>query len=159
MQVAATVNSRTFTHTVVIALRGHVDESGSHQLHRELINALMHQRRRHIVVDFARVTSLDATAVGALIAAHDSAPDMRLTLTLRNPNVGIAAELAEHGLPTSPGRSSPGRGNASRANPSRTNPDRGNPSRTNPDRGNPSRTNPDRGNPGRSNPGPGQAIR
>lgn len=99
--MAATVSSRTFVHTVVIALRGDVDERGSHQLRRELIDALMHQRR-HIVVDFARATSLDPTAVGALIAAHDAAPDMRLTLTLRNPNGGIAAELADHGLLAAP---------------------------------------------------------
>jgi anti-anti-sigma factor len=98
--VAPTVSSRIFAHTVVIVLRGHIDETGSHQLRRELINALMHQRRPRIVVDFARATSLDPTAVGALIAAHETAPDMQLTLTLRNPSRGIAAELADHGLLT-----------------------------------------------------------
>ncbi|GAA5190471.1 hypothetical protein GCM10023322_45670 [Rugosimonospora acidiphila] len=100
--VAPTVSSRIFAHSVVISLRGNVDETGSHQLRRELINALMRQRRRRIVVDFARATSLDPTAVGALIAAHEAAPDMHLTLTLRNPSVGIAAELADHGLLSHP---------------------------------------------------------
>jgi anti-anti-sigma factor len=93
------VSTRAFTHTVVIVLRGHIDEQESHRLRHELIDAMMRRRPRHVVVDLSRTISLDPTAVGALIAAHDTAPDMHLTLTLRRPCAVVAAELAEQGLP------------------------------------------------------------
>jgi anti-anti-sigma regulatory factor len=96
--VAPTVSARMFTHTVVIVLRGHVDETGTIHLRQLLVDAMMHRRPRRIVVDLAQTTGLDPTAVGALIAAHDAAPDVQVSFDLRRPRPGLAAELAGHGL-------------------------------------------------------------
>jgi anti-anti-sigma regulatory factor len=87
-----------FTHTVVIVLRGHVDETGTTHLRQLLVEAMLHRRPRRIVVDLAQATGLDPTAVGALIAAHDAAPDVQVAFDLRRPSPGLAAELAGHGL-------------------------------------------------------------
>ena len=96
-----TVSSRTFAHTVVIVVRGRIDDAGSELLRRALIGAMRRPPRR-IIVDLGRVISLDPAAVGALIAAHDTARGMHVGLTVRNPTGGIAAELADEGLPATP---------------------------------------------------------
>jgi anti-anti-sigma factor len=95
---APTVSTRTFIHTVVVTLRGDVDERGTERLRRVLVDAIMHQRPRQLVVDLARATALDPMAVGTLIAARDAAPDMRVNFALRHPNHGVAAQLAGAGL-------------------------------------------------------------
>lgn len=93
------VSRRTFVHTVVLALHGDIDEAASEQLRRELVDAMMRRRPRRLVIDLSRTRSLGAGALGALIAAHDSAPDLQLALTLRGAPRGVASELANHGLP------------------------------------------------------------
>lgn len=93
-----TVSARRFTHTTVIVVRGVVDEAGGDQLRHVLVDALMRNRTRRVVVDLARATELDPTAVGALIAAHETAPELSVGFSLRAPNRDIATELAGHGL-------------------------------------------------------------
>jgi anti-anti-sigma factor len=92
------VSTRTFAHTIVIVVSGDLDEDGSHRLRRVLVDAIMRRRPRRVIVDLARATDLVDSAVGALIAAHDSAPDLHVTFALRRPNADVAATLAGHGL-------------------------------------------------------------
>ena len=99
--MATTVSSRTFAHTVVIVVRGAIDDAGSGLLRRALVGAMRRPPRR-IIVDLGRAVSLDPAAVGALIAAYDMALGMHVGLSVRNPTHGIAAELADEGLPATP---------------------------------------------------------
>ena len=93
-----TVRTRRFKYTLVVLLRGEVDESGTDDLRRVLVDAIVRQRPRRVVVDLAMVTALDPMAVGALMAAHDTAPQMRVRLALRRPNDGVAVQLSTAGL-------------------------------------------------------------
>ena len=91
-------NSRIYTHTVVVTVCGDVGEADSPRLRRLLVDAMMRRRPRRIVVDLAGATALDATAIGPLLAARDSAPDVQVTLALRRPNPAVAADLRDNGL-------------------------------------------------------------
>jgi len=101
---ATAVTTRTYPHTTVIVLRGDIDETGTSRLRHTLVEMLMHRRPRRIVVDLARATALDPTAIGVLRAAQDSAPDLDIELDLRRPNEAMTAELSRQGLAISPGR-------------------------------------------------------
>lgn len=95
---APAVSTHTFAHTMVIVLCGRIDEEASQRLWHALVDALMHRRPRRIVVDLAQASSLDPTAVSALIAARESAGDLYIALRLRGPGESVAAELADGGL-------------------------------------------------------------
>jgi anti-anti-sigma factor len=87
-----------FKHTLVVLLRGDVGEADTGDLRRILVDAIMHRRPRRLVVDLGAVTALDPLAVGALIAAQDTAPQMRVRLALRRPTGGVAVQLSTAGL-------------------------------------------------------------
>jgi anti-anti-sigma factor len=99
----STISTRAYSRTVVITLRGHIDEKVSHRLRHLLVDAIMRRRTRRIVIDLAEATQPDATALGALIAAHDSAPEMQIAFDLRRPSPAMATHLASHGLTAAPG--------------------------------------------------------
>ncbi len=96
---AAAVTTRTYPHTTVIVLRGDIEETHTPHLCRSLVDAILRRRSRRVVVDLSRATTLDATAIGALLAASDSAPDLHIALGVRGPNPAVTARLAAHGLP------------------------------------------------------------
>jgi anti-anti-sigma factor len=96
---AAAVTTRTYPHTTVIALRGEIGESLAPQLRHALAETLVRRRPRRIVVDLNGVTALDATAIGVLLGAQDSAVDLHVVLAVRRANQAMAADLAGHGLP------------------------------------------------------------
>jgi anti-anti-sigma factor len=100
--IAATVSTRTYPHTTVIVLCGDIDEPNTRRLRHALVQTLLRRRPRRIVVDLTRATTLDATAIGALVAAHESAPDLDIALHLRRPNQATTADLARHGLVATP---------------------------------------------------------
>jgi anti-anti-sigma factor len=58
----------------------------------------MRQHAVRILVDLRQATFLDAGAIGALLAAVDAADDLRVDLTVCNPNPDLAAQLATTGL-------------------------------------------------------------
>jgi anti-anti-sigma factor len=95
---AATVTTRTYRHTTVIALCGDIGETGTDQLRHTLVQTLMRRRPRRIVVDLTKATALDPTAIGVLLAAQDSAPDLDIALQVRRPNHAMTADLTRHGL-------------------------------------------------------------
>jgi anti-anti-sigma regulatory factor len=79
-------------------LRGNIGESDAGQLRSVLVEALMRRRPRRLVVDLTDAATLDATAIGALVAARDTGPDMRIAVDVRRPNSSVTADLARHGL-------------------------------------------------------------
>jgi anti-anti-sigma regulatory factor len=95
---SAAVTTRIYPHTTVILLRGDVGEADAGRLRRALVETIM-RRPRRIVVDLTNATALDPTAIGALLAVRDSAPDMDISLCVRRPSPALSADLAGHGLP------------------------------------------------------------
>jgi anti-anti-sigma factor len=98
------VSTRMFTHTVVVKLRGVVDERDTPRLRRVLVDLIMRRRPRQLVVDLTRATTVDPLAIGTLVAAHDAAPDMRVAFAVRRPNPSVAAQLVRAGLGPLPSR-------------------------------------------------------
>ncbi len=98
------VSTRMFTHTVVVKLRGVVDERDTPRLRRLLVDMIMRRRPRHLVVDLARATTVDPLAIGTLVAARDAAPQMRVAFAVRRPNPSVAAQLVRAGLGPLPSR-------------------------------------------------------
>lgn len=92
-----TVNVHTQTETTVIELRGDVDVGCVACLCQALVDALFHQPTHRLVVDLARTTAIDATGVGALVAAGYAAEEMHVPFALRCPDPLIAAEFGDLG--------------------------------------------------------------
>lgn len=97
-----TVRSHTDPDTVVVSLHGTVGEHDSTHLRRVLVQAIVHTRPQHIVVDLTHTTTLDPASLGALLAARDSAPDLDISLTMRHPNPAVTAQLHDYGLAPPP---------------------------------------------------------
>jgi anti-anti-sigma factor len=95
---AAAVTMRIYPHTTVIVLRGDIGETHTNRLRQVLVETIMRRRPRRIVVDLTEATVLDPTAIGALLAVQDSAPDLHIALNVRRPNAAVTADLAGHGL-------------------------------------------------------------
>jgi anti-anti-sigma factor len=59
----------------------------------------MHHRPARVVIDLRDATFLDPTAVGVLLAAADTADDLRVALSVCNPSPNLAEQLLSSGLP------------------------------------------------------------
>jgi anti-anti-sigma regulatory factor len=94
----AAVRTRSYAHTTVIVLCGDIVESDLPDLCRSLADAIVRRRPRRVVVDLSRATALDPTAIGALVAAGDTAPDLHVVLGVRSPDPAVTADLAALGL-------------------------------------------------------------
>ena len=92
------IRSHTEPGTVVVSLHGAVDEHDGTQLRRALVDAIVHTRPQRIVIDLTDATALDPTNLGALLAAHDSAACLHITLAVRHPNPTLTAQLDDCGL-------------------------------------------------------------
>jgi anti-anti-sigma factor len=95
---ASTFSIRLFTHTIVIVVRGAVDAENAAGLRQMLVDAIVRRRPRRLIIDLARATTLDPLAIGALLAAQDTASDVHVTVALRHPRGSVADQLARAGL-------------------------------------------------------------
>lgn len=94
------VSRRVFTHSMVVVLRGDIDLSETAILRRVLVEA-MRRRPRRLVIDLAGVISLDQTAVGALLAAAETAVDLDMRVVIRHAAAAVAAQLRLSGVTAS----------------------------------------------------------
>jgi anti-anti-sigma factor len=84
---------------VSVQLCGAINVAATGELRKALIDAVLRQRPARVLVDLRDTTFLDPTAIGALIAAAQTADDLRVDLSVCNPNPALAAQLASTGLP------------------------------------------------------------
>jgi anti-anti-sigma factor len=84
---------------VSVELAGAIDLPSTSQLQHLLVDVLMHHRPARVVIDLRDATFLDPTAVGVLLAAADTADDLRVALSVCNPSPNLAEQLLSSGLP------------------------------------------------------------
>jgi anti-anti-sigma factor len=95
----ACVTMRPASNAVVsVELSGVIDGSAASQLQHVLVDALMRQRPSQVLVDLRDARFLDAVAIGVLLAAVDTADDLRVVLSVCNPSPDLAAQLNTCGL-------------------------------------------------------------
>jgi anti-anti-sigma factor len=85
---------------ISLELSGAIDEPSTSELQHVLVDLLLRRRPDRVVIDLRRTTFLDPTAVGVLLAAVDTADDVRVGLSLCNPSPHLANQLLGAGLPS-----------------------------------------------------------
>ena len=95
--MTAIVTSRVGA-TRTISVTGAVSDTDAARLRTILVTAIWHERPERIVVEFGSGTALDATAVGALVAAAGIAEDQQLSLGVRCADAALAEQLAAAGI-------------------------------------------------------------
>jgi anti-anti-sigma factor len=83
---------------VSVELSGAITVTATCLLREALIDVIMRQRPPRVLIDLRNTTFLDPTAIGALLAAADAADDLRVDLSVCNPNPALAMQLASTGL-------------------------------------------------------------
>jgi len=82
----------------MITVTGPVAETDSDQLRTILVAAIWHERPSEILIDIDSGVALDATAVGALVAAAGIAKDQQMSLGVRCADPELARLLADAGI-------------------------------------------------------------
>ncbi len=93
----AAVTTRAGADTLDIVLAGDITDAETADLRTILVSA-MRRPAGAVVVDLAAATALDATAVGALLAAVEIAADQHVRFRIHCPRPDMASELAAVGL-------------------------------------------------------------
>lgn len=90
--------SSTLGGTPVISLHGDIAEAEASDLRGVLIDAIWRDRAPRLVVEFARDVTMDATFVGALLAADAIASDSEAVIEFRCDDPGLRERLTALGL-------------------------------------------------------------
>ena len=93
----AAVTTRTDGHTLGIVLAGDITDAETADLRTLLVSA-MKAHAGEVVVDLAATTTLDSTAIGALLAAVEIAADQHVHFRIHCPSPALESELAAVGL-------------------------------------------------------------
>ncbi|MBN1171808.1 MAG: STAS domain-containing protein [Micromonosporaceae bacterium] len=83
MSHVAVRTSRLADGTAMVRLSGIVEGQALDTLRRELVALLMHERPARVLIDGMATTAVDATALGTLEAAAETAEDLGIPLTIR----------------------------------------------------------------------------
>jgi anti-anti-sigma regulatory factor len=94
------VESLTTDGTHVITLRGLITEAESADLRTLLVRTIWHERPDHVRIDLAPDVAMDATAVGALVAAGEIAEQRRVAFDIHCPDPELLAHLRANGART-----------------------------------------------------------
>jgi anti-anti-sigma factor len=93
------ITLRRASYTVMaVELAGAVDLPSTSRLQHMLVDVLLRHRPARVIIDLRDATFLDPTAVGVLLAAADTADDLRVALSVCNPNPDLADQLLQSGL-------------------------------------------------------------
>jgi len=92
------ISSSTERGVRIIALGGAVGENEAAELRALLVRTIMREHPRAVRIEIDEASSLDSTAIGALLAAVEIAREQDLDLEIRCLDRWAAARLAERGV-------------------------------------------------------------
>ena len=92
------ISSSTERGVRIIALGGSVGENEAAELRALLVRTIMREHPRAVRIEIDEASSLDSTAIGALLAAVEIAREQDLDLEIRCLDRWAAARLAERGV-------------------------------------------------------------
>jgi anti-anti-sigma factor len=84
--------------TALVRLRGEIDMAVCDQMRDVLVNTIVGVHPPKVIVDMSRVTFMDSTGLGALVAGSRSAAANDIGFAVRNPSPFVADLLRVTGL-------------------------------------------------------------
>ena len=81
----------------IITLRGLITEAESADLRTLLVRTIWHERPDQVRIDLAPDVAMDATAIGALVAAAEIAEQRQVGLDIHCPDPELLAHLLANG--------------------------------------------------------------
>jgi anti-anti-sigma factor len=93
-----TNTSQTPEPTVVVRAIGAIDQDTTDQLRRTLVQTIMRERTRRLVVDLDDVTTVDPQTIGVLRAAAATAQDVNRIIVFHTSGSPMAEQLRREGI-------------------------------------------------------------
>jgi len=93
-----TNTSQTPEPTVVVRATGAIDQATTDQLRRTLVQTIMRERTRRLVVDLDDVTTVDPQTIGVLRAAAATAQDVNRIIVFHTSGSPMAEQLRREGI-------------------------------------------------------------
>jgi anti-anti-sigma regulatory factor len=96
--IVTAIATRSTGSTTVISVTAPVTEADTAHLRTLLVTAIWHERPERVLIDVGSGADLDATVVGALLAAAGIAEDQHVELGVRCADPALADQLAAAGI-------------------------------------------------------------
>ncbi len=93
-----TNTSQTPEPTIVVRAIGAIDQPTTDQLRRTLVQTIMYERTRRLVVDLDEVTAVDPQTIGVLRAAAATAHDANRAIVFHTSGSPMAEQLRSEGI-------------------------------------------------------------
>jgi len=93
-----TNTSQTPEPTLVVRAIGAIDQDTTDQLRRTLVQTIMRERTRRLVVDLDDVTAVDPQTIGVLRAAAATAQDVNRIIVFHTSGSPMAEQLRREGI-------------------------------------------------------------
>jgi anti-anti-sigma factor len=93
-----TNTSQTPEPTIVVRAIGAIDQDTTDRLRRTLVQTIMRERTRRLVVDLDDVTTVDPQTIGVLRAAAATAQDVNRIIVFHTSGSPMAEQLRREGI-------------------------------------------------------------